>query len=339
MRAVTVVLAASVSFGLAAAPDARWSGAHAAGRDAGEQRVPQPAEIWRRIFARPQTIPAPDDNPLTPPKIELGRALFHDVRLSGDRRRSCATCHDPVKGFADGLRRAAGRDGTNLPRNTPALWNLAWARHLFWDGRAESLEAQAKVPIIHPNELAGNLTKTAAALNRDSVMKGRFARAFRDAGGASPENILSALASYERSLVSPPTKFDHWLSGDPRALNRTEYEGFRLFTGKAGCLQCHGGWRFTDDRFHDIGLDTTDLGRNAFAGASADSPAHKTPGLRGVAGTAPYMHDGSKPSLESVVEHYAVSLIRRPSLATQLKRRPPLSSADQAALVAFLKTL
>ena len=318
-------------------------------RDATPNLEP-PSQVWQTIFARPDfslegAIPSPPDNPLTPAKVTLGRALFSDPRLSGEKDRACSSCHIPARNFTDGLERACARDGSNLPRNTPSVLNLAWATSLFWDGRSPSLEAQARVPIEHPRELAGDLATAARRLNAAPTMKAKFAAAFPDLGGATPTAILQALASYERSLVSPPTRFDRWIAGENGAITRREYRGFRLFVGRAGCLACHGGWRLTDDRLHDIGLKLSgDLGRGSLPQTSTNQtltkvPAFKTPSLRGVSKTAPYMHDGSKPTLADVLRHYATGIEDRSSLAIQLRHRRKLSVEEREDLLAFLLTL
>ena len=155
----------------------------------------------------------------------------------------------------------------------------------------------------------------------------------------SQATVLEALASYVRSLVSPPTRFDAWIDGNAKALRSAEVAGFRLFIGKAGCVLCHVGWRFTDDRFHDIGLAGSDGGRGAVPGGTPGLMAFKTPSLREVARTAPYMHDGSLATLEAVIGHYTGGFVRRPSLATNLKRDLRLSAREKSDLIAFLRTL
>jgi cytochrome c peroxidase len=291
------------------------------------------------MFRRPQEIPAPTDSPMTPERIALGAKLFADVRLSGGERRSCAACHRPEQAFTDGRRRAADPAGRPLLRNTPALWNLAWSKHYFWDGRASSLEAQARAPIEAPDEMGGDWPTIVSRLEADADMQRGFRTSFPETPEVSQATITKALAAYVRSLVSPPTRFDAWIAGATRALHPAEVRGFRLFTGKAGCVLCHNGWRFTDDRFHDIGLPSKDPGRGAVPGGTPGQMAFKTPSLREVAHTAPYMHDGSLPTLESVVAHYAGGLIARESLAPNVIRKLHLSPGERADLVAFLVTL
>jgi cytochrome c peroxidase len=290
--------------------------------------------VWRAIFARPHEQP-----PFDPAKAALGRDLFGDVRLSGAGHASCASCHDPDRAFTDGLKTAVGPGGAVLARNAPALYNLAWATSFFWDGRAGTLADQARVPILAPNELAGDFGAIARRLADDPAMRARFAAAFPAATGVSETSILDALVAYEQSLVSPQTRFDQWVEGDAAALTEEEAKGFDIFVGKGGCVSCHGGWRLTDDNFHDVGLPSKDLGRGALASGAPGLPEFKTPSLREVARTAPYMHDGSMASLEDVVDHYSDGLLVRPSLAPTLVRDLKLTKSEKAALIAFLKTL
>jgi cytochrome c peroxidase len=294
---------------------------------------------WRAAFARPSAIPAPPGNPVTPGKVELGRALFEDTRLSGDGTMACVTCHDPALSFSDGVARRPGHDGEPLPRRTPSLWNLAWGLTFFWDGRAPNLEAQASGPIENLREMGGDLAKAAARLAADPAMAARFAAAFPEDPRVSEANIRAALASFERTLVSPKTRFDAWVEGDGAALDPEERLGFALFVGKAGCVNCHKGWRFTDEAFHDIGLPGPDLGRAEALKLPAADHAFKTPSLRERVWTAPYMHDGSLATLEAVVAHYAGRVVPRPTLSADLKRPLDLSPEERGQLVAFLATL
>jgi len=305
-----------------------------------EVRAADTADPWRALFRRPTTpAPAPADNPTTSERIALGAELFADPRLSGGGGRSCASCHRSELAFADGRRRARAVSGAPLRRNTPSLWNLAWSRHYFWDGRAPSLEAQVRMPIEAPDEMGGDWPTILTRLMPDAELAGRFRAAFADEAPISQDATVKALAAYVRSLVSPATRFDAWIEGDSGALSEAEVRGFRLFTGKAGCVLCHAGWRFTDDRFHDIGLRGTDPGRGAVAGGTPGLRAFKTPSLREAAHTAPYMHDGSLPTLAAVVRHYAGGFVGRPTLAPTMSRTLRLSRRERADLVAFLRTL
>lgn len=296
-------------------------------------------DVWRSIFKRPADIPNPADNPATPEKIALGAALFADVRLSGDQNRACASCHNPARGFTDGRRKARARDGSDLRRNTPALYNLAWAPHLYADGRAASLEAQARSPITTAIELGATFEAIAARLAADPATAKQFAAAFPSAPQVSEANIVAALAAFERTLISPETRFDRWVTGDDTALTDTERDGFSVFVGKGGCVGCHGGWRFTDDGFRDIGLPGDDPGRSAITGASPELRQFKTPSLRELTRTAPYMHDGSLGNLRDVVNHYSGGFVKRPSLDSNLVRDLALTETEKEALITFLESL
>jgi cytochrome c peroxidase len=285
------------------------------------------------------TAPAPADRPVEPDRVALGARLFSDPRLSASGRRSCASCHRRELGFSDGRRRARGVSGAPLRRNSPSLWNLAWGKHFFWDGRAPSLEAQVRGPIENAEEMAGSWPAILASLEADADLARAFRSAFPVEPSISEDAVVKALASYVRSLVSPPTRFDAWIAGDAEALSVQERRGFDLFTGKAGCMLCHGGWRFTDDRFHDIGLASKDPGRGAVPGGTPGLRAFKTPSLREAVHTAPYMHDGSLPTLAAVVAHYSGRFVDRPGLAPTMRKDLRLTVRERADLVAFLRTL
>lgn len=296
--------------------------------------------LWRKRFVRPATPPpSPPDNPLTPEKIALGANLFADARLSGSGKRSCASCHLPERAFTDGRARALSLSGAPLRRNTPSLGDLAWGKHFFWDGRASSLEAQVQMPIEAADEMGGDWPTILSRLGGDADLAARFRVAFPEEPAVSQANVLKALATYVRSLVSPTTRFDAWVDGDAQALRPAEVRGFRLFIGKGACVLCHVGWRFTDDRFHDIGLTSKDAGRGAVPGGTPGLMAFKTPSLRELAHTAPYMHDGSLATLEAVIRHYTGGFVRRPSLATNMNRELLLSPQQRSDLVAFLRAL
>lgn len=300
---------------------------------------PAVASVWQQLFKRPDVPPSPPDNPLTPETIALGAKLFGDTRLSGTGRHSCASCHRPDRAFTDGRRQARALTGEPLRRNTPTLWNLAWSKQFFWDGRASSLEEQVRMPIEAPDEMGGDWPSILRRLAADARLVDEFRIAFPGETALSDTTVVKALASYVRSVVSPPTRFDVWIAGDANALGPAELRGFGLFTGKAGCMLCHTGWRFTDDRFHDIGLPGKDPGRAAIPGGTPGRMAFKTPTLRDVARTAPYMHDGSLPTLAAVLKHYSGGFVRRPTLASHINRRLRLTPREKADLIAFLNTL
>ncbi len=305
---------------------------------AGEQATPARDAIWRSIFARPAAASAVPIG-ASREQVALGKALFEDTRLSGDGARACTSCHNPALAFTDGLPKALARDGTVLARNAPSLVNAGWGKSYFWDGRASSLEEQARVPMTAENEMAGTFPEIIARLSADNDMVARFSAAFPENPSISEGSILAAIAGYERTIVAPETRFDRWVAGDDGALSAEEEAGFGLFVGRAGCVSCHGGWRFTDDLFHDIGLPGRDPGRGAVPGGNQGIAQFKTPTLRELLKTAPYMHDGSKATLRDVVDHYGGGLEARDSVDANIVRGLRLSEADRRALVAFLATL
>ncbi len=296
-------------------------------------------EVAKARFRRPAAIPFPADNPYSDQKRTLGDALFHDTRLSIDNSLSCASCHDRDKGFADGKAQGRGVSGQALKRHTPGLWNLAWGAQSFWDGRARSLEEQATGPITNPDEMAQPLDALVSRLSGDAELERKFAAAFPREPQVTVLNIARALATYERTLVSPETRFDRWIGGDAKALTEQEIAGFRLFAGKAGCSNCHSGFALTDNAFHDIGLPGDDRGRGVVLRLPAADHAFKTPGLREIGRSAPYMHDGSFATLDDVLRHYESGVIDRPTLSRDLPRRLQLADPERAVLLAFLRTL
>ncbi|WP_243371413.1 cytochrome c peroxidase [Microvirga solisilvae] len=309
-----------------------------AGGAAEKSAIPD-IEHWRKAFARPDHTPAPADNPTTPEKVKLGAALFEDTRLSGAGNVSCSSCHQAELSFSDGIDRHPGLDDQPLDRRTPPLWNMAWGLSFFWDGRAASLESQALGPIEHQREMGGDLKRALEALASDPQMRASFAKAFPEDPSITRDNLLKALAAFERTLVSPETRFDRWVKGDDAVLEADELAGLSLFMGKGGCVACHQGWRFTDEAFHDIGLPSTDKGRGPVLNMKAADHAFKTPSLRERVWSAPYMHDGSLATFEDVVDHYAKGVVKRPTLSADLPQVIDLSEKERAQLVAFLSTL
>jgi cytochrome c peroxidase len=329
---LALITLGAMAFALAAAPVGLLDQAHA---EAGRIPSGMPLDQLKLLFKRPHPDPAPIG--AAAEQVALGARLFAETKLSASQAMSCATCHDPDRGFVDGRRTARGNDGRPLTRNTPALWNLATARSFYWDGRAPTLEAQIKDAIERDGEMAGALDVGVQRLLVDPAYVRAFQSAFAGPAPVSGDNVLKAIASYERTLVSPVTRFDRWIAGAADALTARELAGFKLFAGKGRCLACHGGWRFTDDGVHDIGLSSNDRGRAAITGGAGRT--FKTPSLREAVWTAPYMHDGSLRRLEDVVAHYAGKLDPRQSLAPELKRGISLSKSERRDLVAFLRTL
>ena len=284
-------------------------------------------------------MPHPPGEAPTPARIALGKRLFEDKRLSADGTVACASCHDPRLSFADGEPKGKGITGRRLERHTPSLWNAAFSPLLFWDGRAPSLEEQVRFPVEHPDEMGSTLDAAARRLAGDAGYARAFAAAFADDPRISARNIARALAAYERTLVSPPTRFDAWIAGKADALTEAEVNGFRLFAGKGRCIACHSGFAFTDHNFYDIGLPGTDKGRGKEIDLAAADYAFKTPTLRELAWTAPYMHDGSLATLEDVVRHYEKGGVARPTRSKDLPVKLRLTDAERADLIAFLESL
>jgi cytochrome c peroxidase len=296
-------------------------------------------QAWLEQYKRPTEIPFPSDNPFSDAKFRLGRTLFFDPILSGSEVRSCASCHNPGLSWGDGQPRAIGEKQQALPLRTPTLLNIAWVPKLGWDGHFRDLESVAMSPITATNNM--NLSEQ-AMVQRLAAIPGyvdAFDAAFGE-GDVTVRKMEFALATFQRTIVSKGAPFDRWLGGDQAAVSEAAKRGFDLFNGKANCAACHSGWAFTDASFHDIGSARgDDIGRGRlFPNSVALRYAFKTPTLRDVARRAPYMHDGSVPTLEAVIDLYNRGGIDRPSRAEEIH---PLSLTDneKADLIVFLRTL
>ena len=270
-------------------------------------------------------MPMPESNPLTPAKIALGRRLFFDKRLSRDETLACASCHDPRHAFSDGRAVPRGIHGAEGRRNAPALINRGYGRSFFWDGRAASLERQALEPILNPIEMG----LSEPELERRTGMK--------------VADITGALASYVRTIRSGDSRYDRYTAGRRDALTDLEKLGMALFRGKGGCNTCHVGPNFTDEQFHNTGVAWrddrfADPGRFAISANPRDRGAFKTPTLREIARTAPYMHDGSVATLEDVIDFYSKGGRPNPNLDSEIRPRN-FTSEEEHALVAFLRSL
>ncbi len=283
----------------------------------------------------------PENNPLTAEKVALGRMLYFDPRLSADGTVSCASCHHPDKGWSDALPISQGIRAQNGTRNAPTVINSTYMFSQFWDGRAPTLEEQAKGPIINPVEM-GMEAHDLAVTNIKKVpgYQPLFQKAFGE--GPNIENITQAIASFERTILGGNSKFDRFQNGDENALNAEEKLGKELFFGKANCTRCHVGATFSDSQFHNLGVgmkqEKPDLGRFEITKKEADKGAFKTPALRDISRTAPYMHDGSQTTLEEVIEFYDIGGEKNPYLDPQMKPLG-LSAEEKKALVAFMKAL
>jgi cytochrome c peroxidase len=282
---------------------------------------------------------APRDNPGTPEKVALGKQLFFDPRLSGDNRMSCASCHLPDKAFADGLRTGKGAGGKDLSRNTPSLLNVASYTAYFWDGRAATLEEQALFPIQSADEMNQDLDALEKELNAIPGYVAQFEAVF--GSHVTRSDIARALAAFERSLVSGISPFDRYLNGDKNALSDEARQGWELFRGDAGCIRCHNGPNFSDSKFYRIGANFRDPGRGEITREKRDLHAFRTPGLRDLARTGPYMHDGSFETLEQVVHFYYRGLPVQGPDGAPLDLAPLIgqSFSEMPAVVAFLEAL
>jgi len=283
---------------------------------------------------------------------DLGRKLFFDVRLSRSGTTACATCHDPEHAFAQPLRVSVSDTGRTGRRNAPSLVNAALLPALMWDGRFRTLEEQASSP-FQRGEMGIGIEEAVRRLTSDPQYRHLFRAALDER--PSVNGTARALAAYQRTLISGESRFDRFLLGNETAvLSSLEQDGFHVFDRKAACTACHdlqpranhaGSWLplFTDFRFHNLGVgyrsgQFADAGRYEVTGAASDVGAFRTPSLRNVAVTAPYMHDGSLDTLDDVVDFYVAGGRRNPNLSPLL--RPLLLDAyEKAALVAFLRAL
>ena len=283
-------------------------------------------------------LPFPEDNPLTPEKVRLGKQLFFDPRLSSDNTVSCATCHDPAKGWSNGERFASGVNKKIGTRSALALINVAYQKHLFWDGRASSLEEQTRQPIENPSEMNMPLEELAGKLNQIPGYREQFQNVY--GADATPETIPKPLAAFVRTILSGDAPFDRYRAGDLGALSPAARRGHDVFFFRMNCRACHQGVNFTDGGFHNVGIGVEqpnpDVGRRVVTQEEVDTGKFRTPTLREIARTAPYMHDGRFQTLKDVVDHYATAGVMNDHL-DELMNVFPLSDQEKADLVVFLE--
>ena len=261
----------------------------------------------------------PADNPLTAEKIDLGKLLYSDPRLSKDNTIACASCHRPFHGFADPEKTSFGVGHQLGGRNSPTVINRLFSKEQFWDGRAADLEAQAQGPLVNPVEMT--MPSHADVVKKVQSIKG-YAPYFQKAFG-TPEvtmpRIAQAIASYERTVVSGNSPYDRYVAGDQGAMSPAAVRGMTVFLGKGRCITCHAGFNFTDEKYHNLGVGMDkpkpDLGRYDQTKQDVDKGAFKTPTIRNIVETAPYMHDGSEGTLMEVVELYDGGGIKNPNLS------------------------
>jgi cytochrome c peroxidase len=283
----------------------------------------------------------PKDNPLIAERVRLGRQLFFDSILSADKTVACASCHSPEHGFAGAGDRPRGIRGQQTQRKAPSLLNRAYGSFFFWDGRTKSLEEQALKPIEDPTEMGSAMPEVLKRLGESSDYKTKFEKAFTD--GITKENLGKAIASFERVLLRGDSPLDRFREmGQRSAMTAEERHGQWLYESKGGCWKCHNGPNFTDERFHNTGVswkkEPLDLGRFSVTKVDTDLGKFKTPTLRGLSLTAPYMHDGSMKTLDEVVDYYNRGGNKNSNL-DPLIAPLNLSEEEKKALVAFLKAL
>lgn len=288
----------------------------------------------------------PQDNAYTKQKAELGRLLFFDKRLSSDNTVSCASCHSLDAGFADNRKVSRGIHGNSGSRNAPTVINTAYQTHYFWDGRALSLEEQAKGPIGNPLEMSSFDDPHQAYQLCHKQIKAipGYCELFRQVFGSDEctiDQIAQAIATFERTLLSGNSPYDRYVAGERTAMSAEAIRGEQVFRG-VGCDNCHGGFNFTDGGFSNIGVgmdaENPDLGRYLVTKNPQDRGAFKVPTLREVALTSPYMHDGSLSTLEEVIDYYDKGGIPNDNLSSLMKPLN-LSSEDKKALKCFLEAL
>lgn len=286
----------------------------------------------------PLSVPA--DNPQTEAKAALGAQLYFDPRLSADGTISCATCHDPDKAWANHEAVDVGIQGRRGSRNSGTILDAAYMDHQFWDGRAASLEEQALGPIHNPLEMGETLENVVGKLNAIAGYRTGFREVF--GGEVTTDGIAKAIAAFERTVLSGPSPYDRYVAGDRNAMPAAAIRGLRIFNGKARCRTCHGGSMLSDQGFHNIGVgmdrDAPDIGRQAVTKDPRDRGRFKTPSLRNVALTWPYMHDGSARTLADVIEWYDRGGLPNPTLDVFIVPLE-LSDAEQRDLEAFLEAL
>lgn len=299
---------------------------------------------WARVEAQagaqrtPVAVPA--DNPQTAAKIALGAQLYFDPRLSADNSISCATCHDPETAWANhgatdtGIRKQVGG------RNSGTILDAAYMEYQFWDGRAASLEAQALGPIQNPIEMGESIDHVVAKLNAIPGYRAQFQTVFGT--DVTPDGIAKSIAAFERTVVTGPSPYDRYLAGEPAALSPAATRGLEVFNGKGRCAVCHTGEILSDQSFHNLGVGMTapkpDLGREVVTKDRGDRGRFKTPSLRNVALTWPYLHDGSERSLDAVIELYNRGGVPNANLDAWMTPLG-LGAAEKADLRAFLEAL
>jgi cytochrome c peroxidase len=289
----------------------------------------------------PTSIPMPATNLSYKAKVELGKQLYFDGRLSKSGAISCAFCHNPGTGFADPRQTSIGIGGGVGGRQSPTVYNTAFNSLQFWDGRSDSLEEQAIGPIQNPIEMGETHDTAVSKLKKIKGYQKQFQTVFGT--DVNLQGAAEAIAAYERTIISTNSAFDKYVAGDSKAMDESAVRGMALFKGKARCILCHNGPNFTDNQFHNLGVPQVgprneDLGRYDVTKAEKDKAAFKTPTLRSIIETAPYMHDGAFKTLEEVVAFLNAGGGANPNLSRFVKPLN-LTPDEHADLVTFLKAL
>ncbi len=268
--------------------------------------------------------------------VELGRILFFDPRLSGSGKISCATCHQPERSWTDGKPRSEGHEGAINKRNAPTIQNVWFYQQLFWDGRSRSLEDQAFAPINSETEMHNEMGMAVRTIRKIPGYASLIRAAYPD-GALDPDRITYALAMFQRTISSAPTRFDLFLQGKRDAMSNAELRGLHLFRTKARCINCHNGPLFSDNRFHNNGFAGKDPGLYFVSHQDSDLGKMKTPSLRDVFKTGPWMHDGSLANLDTVLERYNKMKVE-PGMDSRIKPLG-LSRKEKTDLLAFLQAI
>ena len=334
-------------------PPAAPPATQGAGEAAAEAPADQPATAPDQPAAEPvafeikvplglPALPVPEDNPMTAEKVELGKLLYFDKRMSKDGTVSCATCHDPQMAWTEHKPTSTGIGSQVGGANSPTVINAAYATTQFWDGRAKSLEEQALGPIENPIEMGHKLPEMIGQLNQLGAYKERFQKVFGT--DVTSEGIAKAIAAFERTVLSGNSPYDKFKAGDQSALNDAQKHGLEVFQ-KAGCADCHEPPLFSNYEYENAGVgmdkEKPDAGRKAVTGKDEDLGKIRVPALREVANTGPYFHDGSGATLEDAVALMAGGGKDNPNLSEMLKsvRDAKLTEQDRKDLVEFLKAL
>lgn len=294
-----------------------------------------PGILWKELDVLPAS-PFLKYSDSLQKRIELGKILFFEPRLSGSGKISCASCHQPELSWTDGKEKSVGHEGSLTKRNSPSIQNSWFYNKLFWDGRAKSLEDQAFAPINSETEMNNEMHLVMIFMNKSSAYKKLFKEAFGDEH-IDPDRLTEAIASFEKTIVSRKSRFDNFLEGNKNALTDNELRGLHLFRSKARCMNCHNGPLFSDNGFHNNGFSDSDKGLYMVTHHEEDMGKMKTPSLRDVMKTGPWMHNGIHHNMEEIIEKYNRGII--PAGTDKLVRPLNLSKKEKKNIIAFLNAI